>query len=272
MSPKKQRSDTSIQSVERAAAILRSFTDADPELGVTTLSGRLGVHKSTVSRLLSTLEHEGLVEQNPETGKYRLGLGLITLAGAALERMDLRRVAQPYLSGLAESTQETVNLAVLDGDECVNIERILSPQPIRHAGWIGRRTPLHCTSTGKVLLASMPPEARKAIVTQKLPRFTDNTITEPTTLECTLDQVCRQGYAIAHEELEEGLSAIAAPLFDHTGTVIAAVSISGPTYRLGPRKIKSLVEPLKEVAYSISAGLGYAAAAAGNGTQKGGTI
>src|SRR5215510_6642043 len=110
-----------IQSVQRAAAILRSFTRIDTELGVTTLSEQLGLHKSTVSRLLSTLQQEGLVEQNPENSKYHLGLGLVTLAGIVLERLSLPQVAQPYLSSLAEAVQETVNIAVLDGQESMNI-------------------------------------------------------------------------------------------------------------------------------------------------------
>lgn len=269
MSPKKQRPDSSIQSVERAAAILRSFTDNGPELGVTALSGRLGLHKSTVSRLLSTLEHAGLVEQDPETGKYRLGLGLITLAGAALERIDLRRLALPFLEVLAESTQETVNITVLDRDECVNIERITSPKAIRYAGWLGRRTPLHCTATGKVLLAHMPAEEQDAALPATLPRFTEKTITDHTTLKQTLECVYTQGYAVAHEEFEEGLSAIAAPLHDHTGTVIATISISGPTYRIGPGKIEQFVGPLKETALSISMRLGYAVTVH-NGAKKGG--
>lgn len=269
MSPKRHRSDSSIQSVERAAAVLRSFTDADAELGVTTISGRLGLHKSTVSRLLSTLEHAGFVEQNPQTGKYRLGLGLITLAGVALERMDLRRIAQPFLEDLAEFTQETINITVLDRDECVNIERVASPQPIRHAGWLGRRTPLHCTATGKVLLAYMTPEERYAVLPSSLPRFTERTITHRPTLEKALQAVREQGYGIAHEELEEGLSAIAAPIFDHAGQVDATVSISGPTYRIGPGKIECLSRPLTEAANKISIRLGYVVAA-GNGIRKGG--
>lgn len=257
MPQKKQRSDPSIQSVERAAAILRTFTDADSELGVTTISDRLGLHKSTVSRLLSTLQHEGFVEQDPETGKYRLGLGLITLAGAVLEQMDLRRVAQPYLNALSESTQETVNISVLDGSECVNIERIASPKPIRYVGWIGRRTPLHCTSTGKVLLAYLTPEERDQILPDTLPRHTDKTITDRAVLERTLEQVRQQGYATAHGELEEGLSAAAAPIRDHTGRVVATVSISGPTYRIGPGRIEKYVALLGETAHKISVHVGW---------------
>ena len=116
-----------IQSIQRAAAIMRCFTESEPELSVMEISRRLDLHKSTVSRMLATLQHEGLVEQNPESGKYRLGLGLISLAGVALGRLNARAAAQPYLTELVEATQETVNVTVLDGRECVNIERAFSP-------------------------------------------------------------------------------------------------------------------------------------------------
>lgn len=257
MSRKKQRADSSIQSIERAAAILRSFAAAESELGVTELSKRIDLHKSTVSRFLSALQREGFVEQNPETGKYRLGLRLVSLASVVLNGMDLRHVARPSLETLAEVTRETVNITVLDGDECVNIDRVASPRPIRYVGWIGRRTPPHCTSTGKVLLAFASMEERDRILPAQLPSLTSKTITNRDVLERELARVREQGYATAHEEFEEGLSAVAAPLRDHTGDVVATVSISGPTYRIGPGDVKALVEPLLEAADRISSGLGY---------------
>lgn len=257
MSHKKRRTDSSIQSIERAAAILRSFAEANTELGVTDLSRRLDLHKSTVSRFLSTLQREGFVQQNPETSKYRLGLRLVSLASVVLDSMDVRRVARPYLERLADQTQETVNITVLDGDECVNIDRVASPKPIRYVGWIGRRTPPHCTSTGKVLLAYLSSEQHDAILPDPLPALTSQTITDRQELEAVLAAVRENGYATAHEEFEEGLSAIAAPLRNHTGNVIATVSISGPTYRIGTDDLQRYVDPLREVARNISAALGY---------------
>jgi DNA-binding IclR family transcriptional regulator len=257
MPPKKHLSDSSIQSVRRAATILRSFTAAEATLGVTTLSERLGLHKSTVSRLLSTLDREGFVEQDPETGKYRLGLGLVSLAGYALERLDLRRVAHPYLGALAELTQETINLTVPAGAEGVNIERVASPRSIRYVGSVGRRTPLHCSSTGKVLLAFMSPAERAALLPQKLTRYTANTITDRAALDAELAQVQAQGYAVAREEYEEDLAAVAAPIRNHLGRVIATVSITGPAYRLEADKIAAFVPALLETAAKISAQLGY---------------
>jgi DNA-binding IclR family transcriptional regulator len=154
-------------------------------------------------------------------------------------------------------SQETVNVTILDGNECVNIERLASPKPIRYVGWIGRRTPLHCTASGKVLLAHMLAEERARILPSPLFKYTARTLVKPPALARSLDQVCRQGYAIVHEEFEEGFSAIAAPLFDHGGRVVATVSISGPTFRLGPGQIEAFVEPLLQTAGTISAEMGY---------------
>jgi len=256
MSATKRSTDSGIQSVQRAAAILRSFTEAEAELGVTAISERLGLHKSTVSRLLSTLLQEGFVEQNRETGKYRLGLGLVSLAGYALEHIDLRRVAHPHLLNLAELTQETINVTILDGAECVNIERVASPRLIRYVGSLGRRTPLHCTSTGKVLLAYMTPAERDAVLPPKLTRYTAKTIVDRQALEQALVQIRAQGYGVAREEFEEDLTAIAAPICNHLGRVVATVSISGPTYRLEADKIEAFGGPLRETARKISAQLG----------------
>ena len=221
------------------------------------ISRRLGLHKSTVSRILSTLEHEGLVNQNPQTTKYRLGLGLISLAGVALGRLDVRGAAQPYLNHLVEVTQETINVTVLDGLECVNVERVASPKPIRYVGWIGRRTPLHCTAAGKVILAYTPPEQREALIQLPLPRYTDNTIIDKAVLEKALAQVCRDGYATAQEEFEEGFSAIAAPILNHRCEVVGAIAVSGPTYRLSSEQFESFVESLLETTGKASAELGF---------------
>lgn len=251
-----QQSQT-VQSVSRAVAILRSFTEAEPERRVTELASQLNLHKSTVSRILSTLQQEGLVSQDPETRKFRLGLGLISLAGVALGQMDVRGVAQPFLSDLVEKSQETVNVTVLEGYECVNVERARSPQPIRYVGWIGRRTPLHCTAAGKVLLAYLPEEDRANYRFMPLVAYTDKTIIDWPVLEESLADIRAQGYAIVHEEYEEGFSAVASPVCNHVGRVVAAVSISGPTYRFGPGRVEEFIDPLRETTDRISAGMGY---------------
>lgn len=255
--PKNRQASTSgIQSIRRAAAILRSFTNTDSELGVTTLSRQFGLHKSTVSRLLSTLQQEGFVEKNPETGRYRLGMTLVTLAGIVLERLDVREVARPYLNDLARRTQETVNITVLSDNECMNIGGAASPRPIQYIGRMGRRTPLHCTSAGKLLLAYLPPEERQRLIPGQLPRYTGKTIVDREILVQVLEQIRQQGYAISHEEHQEGLSAVAAPIFDHTGRVVAAVVVSGPTYRIGANEVEAIVGAIQKTARDISTQLG----------------
>lgn len=256
--PASPRTTSPIQSLERAIAILRSFSEAEPELGVSELSRRLGLHKSTVSRILATLERERLVGRNPETGKYRLGLGLVSLAGVALGRLSVRGAAQPHLPALVETTQETVNVVVRDGSECVNVEREASARPIHYTGWIGRRMPLHCTASGKVLLAWLSPAQRRAILPVPLRRYTPHTLADPDLLDSALAAVIAQGYAIDHEEFEPGFSAIAAPVRNHTGEIAGAVAISGPTYRMGPGPIESFITPLLETSRRISAELGFA--------------
>ena len=215
------------------------------------------MHKSTVSRILSTLQVEGLVSQNPETSKYRLGLGLISMAGVALGRVDVRGLAQPKLVELAKRTEETVNLTVLDGDECVNVDREASPKPIRYVGWIGRRTPLHCTASGKVILAYLPADDRRTLLRTPLQEFTDHTITDMEAFERSLEIVRQQGHAMVQEEFEVGFSAIAAPVFNVDGEVVATVSISGPSFRLDEGKMSSFIGALHAATESISASMGY---------------
>lgn len=250
-----------IQSVGRAVALLQALGGDGPEAGVVELSRQLGVHKSTVSRLLGTLERAGLVARNPDTEKYRLGLGLVSLAGTVLRHMDLRSVARPHLQALAEATRETVNLAILDGGQVVNIEKIPSPHLIREIGWVGRRTPLYCTSTGKVLLAFQPPERQAALLPERLERFTDNTICSVAALKREVALVRRRGYAVGNEEFEPGLNAIAAPIRDRTAAVVAVVSVSGPSFRVSRDKFARFLKLLLPTAAAISEQLGYRSAA-----------
>lgn len=261
--------EATVQSVGRAIAILRAFDSHQPELGVTELSGKLGLNKTTVYRLLTSLQRGGLVDQNPETGKYRLGIGLVSLAGLVLEHIDVRQVARPYLRALAEKTEETVTLSVLANGEVVNIERVPSPRMVTNVGWVGRRMLPHCVSSGKALLAYLPEHEVESILARGLPRFTDKTITDPARLREELKKVRLQGYAVAQEELEEGLNAVAAPIRNHEGEAIAAVSVSGPSFRLSPEKIPRLAKLTKQTADEISRHLGYVA---GEASHEGGIL
>lgn len=223
---------------------------------VNELSRMLDLHKSTVSRLLSTLEQGGLVEQDLETGRFRLGVGLICLAGLVITHKDVRMAAGPYLQQLAETSKETVNLTIVDGGEAVNIEQVASPHIVKDIGWVGRRTPLHCTSTGKVLLAHLPEREIERHLARELPSFTARTISDPTLLREELRRIRAQGCSIDQEELEEGLNAVAAPIQDHSGKVIAAVSVSGPSYRVSPLRFPELAEAVKQAAKKTSRELG----------------
>lgn len=247
-----------MQSVERAIAILRSFSREKPERGVSELSRELGVHKSTVFRLLATLERHGLVARNPETERYRLGLELLVLAAQVVEHMDLREIARPHLRDLSERCQETVNLAILHEGQVMDIEQFAPPvRSVKNIGWVGRRMPPHCTAAGKVLLAHLPKDRLERFLQSRLERLTPRTITDPERLREELERVRAQGYAIAEEELEDGLNALAAPIYDHTGAVNAAVSLAGPAFRVPPAMFPHLAGLLLDTCARISAELGY---------------
>ena len=240
-------------------AILYAFDETRPELGVTDLSQLTGLDKSTVYRLLSALQQGGLVDQDPETSKYRLGGGLVRLGGLALRDTDLTRIARTHLQYLADRTQETVNLSVLtENYSLVNIDVITSPRRVRNVGWIGREMPLHAVSGGKVFMAHLPPERLEQILAEGLPACTEHTVTDRAKLGKELEEIRRNGYGIAEEELEEGLSAVAAPVLNHEERIVAVVSVSGPSSRLPRNRLVKLGDMTKEITAKISQQIGYA--------------
>ena len=245
-----------VQSLDRALEILK-LLGAEPEMRVTDLARRLEVHKSTVFRLLATLQNHGLVEQNPTTERYRLGYGLVRLAGSVVAELDLARAARSVLEALAIQTGETVNLAILQGDQVVNIDQISAPNLVVNVNWVGKQTPLHATSNGKVLLAHLAADERGRLLSRVLPRLTPRTITDPRILEKQLRRVLQDGYAFTLEELEVGLNAVAAPIYAADGRVLAAVSVAGPSYRVTPQRLTELGEMTKDAGEAISRRLGY---------------
>lgn len=263
---REESSKYGLETVRRAITLLRSFSLEEPELGVTELSRRLQVHKSTVSRLLGTLEMESLVVRNSDTGRYRLGVGLIELASMAVLNADLRRIARPMLCELAEKTKETVNLAVRDQDGMVNVELLPSlSRRVSNFGWVGRRTPLHASSTGKAYMAQLPEGEWIALLEAPLHSYTEHTITEPDALREEFQQILLRGYAMGLEELEIGLNAVAAPIWDHTGQVVACVSTAGPSYRLSLEQIEeNAAELVVTCAHRISEALGFSRQGARN--------
>ena len=214
------------QSAERVLALLTSFDDAQVELGVTEMARSIGVHKSTASRLAAVLERAGLLARSGR--RYRLGLEVIRLGRLALRSFDFAASMQPAMNRLSELTGETINLAVPDDGGILNIAEVPSTFILScSGGWIGRRTTPHAVANGKVLLAhgaiTAPP---------RLDRYTEWTITSRDALEAALAAVRRDGYATAVAELEECLVAVASPVFDDAGACVAALSISGPAYRM----------------------------------------
>ncbi|HYV01798.1 MAG TPA: IclR family transcriptional regulator [Actinomycetota bacterium] len=240
----------------RALGILEELAGSTDELGVTELGRRLGVHKATASRLLATLAEHGLVERNPVSDRYRLGFGLVRLAAVVSAGLDLVRQARPVLEWLAQETGETVNLAVLDADQVIHLDQVSAAGPIVTVSWVGRRTPLHCTSNGKVLLAHLPKRDRLRLLPRRLERLTPSTITDRELLLAQLLEVEVRGSAYTLEELEVGLNAVAAPIRDSTGAVVAAVSVSGPAYRLSRARIPEFARAVREAGDEISARLG----------------
>jgi len=238
------------QAVRRAIAVLKAFSDDAPEMGVTEVSRKVDLHKSTVYRLLSAFEGEGLIAKSLETGKYRLGPELIVLGEQVLRHTDVHRVALPFLKDLAERTGETVDLEVLSGSNVVTIEEIAGKHVVAAAGAIGMPWAAHATSTGKVLLAHQPPE-------KQLKKFPPRTITDTKVLGRDLLKIREQGYAVSFGELEDHLVALAMPIRSRNGDAVAAVSISGPDTRLTPDKLPALIRTGLESCAKISARLGY---------------
>ncbi len=229
------------------------------EAGITEIAGELGVHKSTASRLVSVLEARGLVEQLGERGKYAIGFGIVRLAGAATERMDLPRLGRPFCESLAADLGETVNIAIRDNDVAINISQARGTAAVTAHNWVGQRTPLHATSSGKVLLAYAPQEDQEELLVRPLERYTTRTVTNPGELRKDFEMIARDGYATSYEELELGLNAAAVAVYNHEGDVIAALSASGPSYRFSRKRMREVVGAMRIAAKELSSQLGFLA-------------
>jgi DNA-binding IclR family transcriptional regulator len=248
---------TGVQSVDRAVSILEILA-RHGEVGVSDVAAEIGVHKSTAFRLLATLEDRDLVEQTQDRGKYRLGFGVLRLAGAIPGRLGVTSQGRPACEALAAEIGETVNVAVLQAHYVVNVDQVRGGAAVAVQNWVGQLTPVHATSSGKVLLSQLTVEARHTLLAAAgLDRFTRRTVTSAATLERELVRVREIGYALTVEEYEEGLNAIAAPIRDHTGDVVAAVSVSGPAYRFGEAHMVDIAPRVVEAAHEISRRLGH---------------
>jgi DNA-binding IclR family transcriptional regulator len=250
--------DAAVRSVDRAAALLVCLSDADGSASVTDLSHSLDLHKSTVSRLLSTLERRGLVEQDRESGHFRLGVGIIRLAQSAERTLDLRAIALPEMEALAKATHETVSLEVFDGvAAAVAICQIDGPNLTPMPDITGRPIAMHAIASGKVLLASLPERTVLSIARRGLVRYTQRTITDPRALLEELATIRRRGYAVAIGEWDERITATAVPICDARGTVIATVVVWGAATRVSPGTLPGLVTAARNAAQQISTKLGW---------------
>lgn len=244
-----------VESVRRAVSILRCFSVELPEWGIAELSRRLRMNKSTVFRLLATLEHDGMVQQI-EPGRYVIGFALNEVGSAALGGQSMRIAINEVLQGLVKLTGETAHLAVMENVDVLYIEKHESPRALKMPSAVGRRVPLNCTSLGKVLLAGMPDEQlRRVVFGTRWQALTPYSITDPDALMAEVEQVRRQGYATDREEIEEGLMCIAGPLVDDTGRTCAGVSIAGPSSRVGA-SLDAYARDVRDACQTLSTRLG----------------
>jgi len=245
-----------VQSVDRAVAILEILA-RDGEAGVTEVARELGVHKSTASRLLAALDRRELVAQDTSRGKFRLGVGLLRLAGAAGRGLDLTQESRPVCRALAHEVGETVNLAILSGRDALYLDQAAGPATLSPHNWAGQRIPLHATSDGKVLLAYRPAAEVLEHLVPPLERFTEHTTTALPEFGRQLARVRERGYATAVDELEDGLTAVAAPVRNAEGTVVASISASGPSFRIPAGRTGAVADSVRRAAAEISHRLGW---------------
>jgi DNA-binding IclR family transcriptional regulator len=248
--------DVAVRSVERAIAILDLLAQSDWSTGAEVARG-LKVHRSTALRLLATLERHALVERDLRTARYRLGRRLPQLASVVTGEFDLRYVARPVCEQLAGATGDTATLDVLVGEVIVPIEQATASTSVVSVNWLGRRTPVHCTASGKVILAFGPAAVRDRLLARPLEQVTPRTITDRSQLEAELEDARRSGIARTHEELEPGLDALAAPVFGADGEVVAALDVSGPSHRLRAGTRPDLERLTIESAADLSRRLGF---------------
>jgi IclR family transcriptional regulator, acetate operon repressor len=245
------------QAVLRAIRLLKTFSDSEPVLSLADLSAAARLKKPTAFRLLTALEAEGMVAREAGSDAYRLGPDLLALGGMALRSNDLRSASHPELERLAKETGETATLEIIVEAGVLILDEVVSGHLIATTHWIGTSWPVYATSTGKVLLAHLSDEARRQMLPFPLKEFTPNTIVQPERLEHELDQIRRQGYAIAAEELEAGFVAVGAPVYNFDGRVQAAISSGGPATRLTPERIDQVIPLVLQSAGRISAQFGY---------------
>ena len=256
--PRKTRSPYQIQVLDRALALLDVLSQNGPDLTLVQISESLGLHKSTAHRLIMVLERHRLIERHSGNSKYRLGLKLFELGTRAVSQLDLRERARPFLEQVVAAISETVHLCIYDSGEVVYLDKVEPARSVRLASSVGRRNPAHCTAVGKAIMAFLPQSQVEAGVQKHgFRKLTRNSLSTKMELNADLARVRQRGYAVDNEENEEGVCCVGAVVRDYTGEPVAAISASGPTFRISHDKIPLVAQSVMAAANSLSRELGF---------------
>lgn len=260
--PHRKTSDSPyrVQVLDRALAALGILAKSSSACSLAELCSALSLHKSTVHRIMMVLEQQRMVVKNADTGRYRLGLRLFELGSRAIDGLDLRGRARPYLNRLQDTFGETVFFCILDEGQVFYMEKVESQRSVRTACTVGSRAPAYCTAVGKAMLAELPDvEVNRIVRRWGLKPITANTITTAAALKAELKAVRARGFAIDDEEKEEGLRCVGAAVHAHSGKLVAAMSISGPAFRMTKERVPEVGRTLLQAASDLSVELGYQA-------------
>ena len=259
VSQRARRCPYRVQVLDRTLQLFDVLAGADREMGPAELAGRLALHKSTIHSLLVVLERHRLIRKNPTQGKYGLGMKLFELGNRAVARLDLRDRAEPLLERLVDETHETAHISVLDGTEMLSIANVEGRWTLRTPSTVGRRTPVHCTSAGKAVIAFLPDRVLADLLADlPLTQYTRHTLITRGALKRELLRVRERGFAVDNEEVEAGLRCVGAPIRNHRGRVVASMSIAGPAFRITEERLPALILKVVAAAHDLSKDLGYA--------------
>ena len=254
------KSPYQIQVLDRALALLDALSQQGPDLALGEISQSLKLHKSTAHRLIMVLERHRLLERNSRTGRYRLGLKLFELGTKAVSQLDLREQARPFLERLVLETGETVHLCIYDDGEVVYVDKVEPSRSVRLASSVGRRNPAYCTAVGKAIMAYLPEaQVEDAVRKHGLHPLTTKTVSTLAEFKTELERIRERGYSIDDEENEEGVSCVGAVVRGFDSDPMAAISVSGPTFRLGKEKVALIAQSVIAAADGLSKELGFLA-------------
>ena len=248
----RDRSSGTVGSIKKAMLILRCFSAAEPLLSITELSRRVGLHKSSVSRIVSTLEEAQFVERDPATGLIRVGGGIVALAAPIMERFGLSDIVQAKLRELAIATEETTSFNIWDGTAAVSIQQVRGPNAVSHYGQLGLRKPAHCTATGKLLLAFSSEDVQKRVLLLPMTKLTENTIVDRAILQEQLELARSSNFAVNRGEFYFDVGAVASAVRGADGSVIGALEVTVPMYRFVENRIPFLQEKIINMAACLS--------------------